>query len=217
VLTVPAFGPGVREVLCLAAHCDDIEIGCGGLLSGLRAARPDMRITAVMFSSNAVRERESAVALTRLAGGAYGLDLRFFEFRDGFFPADWSDIKARFGEIRASCKPDVILTHHEHDRHQDHRIVCELTWNTWRDHCILEYEIPKWDGDLGRPSIYWPLSQAEAQAKVGALLESFPSQADKPWFTGDTFSGLMRLRGLECRAPDGFAEAFYVRKLLLGT
>lgn len=216
MLSVPLFGADVREVLCLAAHCDDVEIGCGGLLSALRAARPDVRITAVMFSSDEVRRRESQLALERLAGGKAGLDLRFFEFRDGYFPAEWPQIKARFGEIRASCRPDLILTHYERDRHQDHRIVCDLTWNTWRDHCILEYEIPKWDGDLGQPSLYWPLTTEHARAKVDTLLECFASQAEKPWFTGDTFTGLMRLRGLECRAPGGFAEAFYARKMLLG-
>lgn len=216
MLTLPAFGAEVREVLCLAAHCDDVEIGCGGLLASLRAARPDVRITAVMFSSDGMRRRESETALTRLVGGGAGIELRFFEFRDGYFPAEWAGVKERFAEVRASCRPDLVLTHFEHDRHQDHRIVCELTWNTFRDHWILEYEIPKWDGDIANPSIYVPLTEEHARAKVGTLVECFPSQNGKPWFTADTFTGLMRLRGLECRAPSGFAEAFHTRKLALG-
>jgi len=216
MLSVPALGAPVREVLCLAAHCDDVEIGCGGLLAALRSSRPDVRVTAVMFCADPVRRRESNAALARLAGGTRNLDLRFHEFRDGFFPADWSAIKERVVALRADCKPDVVLTHWEHDRHQDHRILSELTWNTFRDHLILEYEIPKWDGDLGRPSAYMPLAAEIAQLKVATLMECFASQANKPWFTADTFRGLMRLRGLECRAPSGFAEAFHARKIVLG-
>jgi len=216
MLTVPALGEAVHEVLCLAAHCDDVEIGCGGLLATLRAARPQVRVTAVMFCSDGIRRRESESALTKLAGGKAGLDLRFFEFRDGFFPADWSTIKECVVSLRANCDPDLVLTHWEQDRHQDHRILCELTWNTFRDHLILEYEIPKWDGDLGRPAVYVPLAADVAQYKVATLMECFASQTSKPWFTADTFQGLMRLRGLECRAPSGFAEAFHARKLTLG-
>jgi LmbE family N-acetylglucosaminyl deacetylase len=215
MLSLPLFG-NVRDVLLLAAHCDDIEIGCGGLVSMLRAAQPELRITAVMFSSDAVRSRETQTALERLAGSPASLDLRFLEFRDGFFPAEWQAIKESFAQIRQGCRPDLILTHWEGDRHQDHRIVSELTWNTFRDHLILEYEIPKWDGDLGRPAVYVPLTAQAAQGKVAALLEAFASQAGKPWFTADTFNGLMRLRGIECRAASGFAEAFHARKLLLG-
>jgi LmbE family N-acetylglucosaminyl deacetylase len=216
MLTVPALGESVREVLCLAAHCDDVEIGCGGLLATLRAARPDVRVTAVMLCSDGVRRRESQAALARLAGGSRGLDLRFFGFRDGYFPADWSAIKETIVGLRANYKPDLVLTHWEHDRHQDHRIVSELTWNTFRDHLILEYEIPKWDGDIGRPGVYVPLSADIVKLKIAALIECFASQADKPWFTADTFHGLMRLRGLECRAPSGLAEAFHARKIVLG-
>lgn len=217
MLSVPALGPAVREVLCLGAHCDDVEIGCGGLLAALRAARPDVRVTAVMFSSDAVRRNESQRALTRLAGGSAGLDLRFFEFRDGYLPMHWSEVKDHFAALRETCRPDLILTHFEKDRHQDHRLVCELTWNTFRDHWILEYEIPKWDGDLANPSVYFPLSAGHAREKVATLQEAFPSQHTKPWFTPDTFFGLMRLRGLECRAPSGFAEAFHSRKLVIGS
>ncbi|HZF16512.1 MAG TPA: PIG-L deacetylase family protein [Steroidobacteraceae bacterium] len=215
MLSVPALGASVREILCLAAHCDDLEIGCGGLIASLRAARPDVRITAVMLSSDETRQRESESALARLAGGRAGLDLRFFRFRDSYFPADWAAVKEAISALRTTCRPDLVLTHWEGDRHQDHRIVSELTWNAFRDHWILEYEIPKWDGDLGRPSMFLPLAAEIADRKVGALMDCFASQAGKPWFTPDTFRGLMRLRGLECRAPSGFAEAFHARKTLL--
>lgn len=216
MLTVPGLGACVREVLCLAAHCDDIEIGCGGLIASLRTARPDVRITAVMLSSDETRQRECESALVRLAGGHDGLDLRFFRFRDSYFPADWAEVKETISALRTTCRPDLVLTHWEEDKHQDHRIVSELTWNAFRDHWILEYEIPKWDGDLGRPSLFLPLAAEVADRKIAALMDCFSSQAGKPWFTADTFRGLMRLRGLECRAPSGFAEAFYARKTLLG-
>ncbi len=211
----PALTASVREVLCLGAHCDDVEIGCGGTLALLRQARPDVRIRAVVFSCDAVRRKETESALTRLAGGEGPLEVRCLGNQDGYFPADWGAIKASFAEIKAAGRPDLILTHWEGDRHQDHRLVSELTWNTFRDHLILEYEIPKYDGDLGRPGLYVPLPRETADRKTGTLIECFPSQSDKPWFTADTFLGLMRLRGLECRSASGYAEAFHTRKVLV--
>ena len=211
----PVLSASVREVLCLGAHCDDVEIGCGGTLAVLRAARPDLRINVVVFSCDVVRRKETESALARLAGGGGPLEVRCLGLQDGYFPADWGAIKASFAEIRAAYQPELILTHWEGDRHQDHRLVSELTWNTFRDHLILEYEIPKYDGDLGRPGLYVPLPQETVEHKTRTLLECFSSQAEKPWFTADTFSGLMRLRGLECRAASGYAEAFHTRKLLV--
>lgn len=212
---LPALSASVREVLCLGAHCDDVEIGCGGTLALLRSVRPDVRIKVVVFSSDPDRRGETESALARLAGDGGPLEVRCLGIRDGYFPADWGSIKAFFAEIRAACRPDLILTHWEGDRHQDHRLVCELTWNTFRDHLILEYEIPKYDGDLGRPGLYVPLPRQTVDLKTSALLECFPSQAAKPWFTADTFLGLMRLRGLECRSASGYAEAFHTRKVLV--
>ena len=212
---LPVLSASVREVLCLGAHCDDVEIGCGGTLALLRAARPQVRIKVVVFSSDPLRRQETESALARLAGGEGPLEVRCLGNQDGYFPADWGSIKASFAEVRETCHPDLILTHWEVDRHQDHRLVCELTWNTFRDHLILEYEIPKYDGDLGRPGVYVPLSREAVQHKTRTLLECFASQADKAWFTADTFQGLMRLRGLECRSASGYAEAFHTRKLLV--
>lgn len=212
---LPVLCASVREVLCLGAHCDDVEIGCGGTLALLSAVRPDVRIKVVVFSSNPARRKETESALARLAGGQGDLEVRCLGIQDGYFPAVWGSVKASFAEIRAACRPDLILTHCEGDRHQDHRLVCELTWNTFRDHLILEYEIPKYDGDLGRPGLYVPLPKETADRKAETLLECFKSQKDKPWFTAETFLGLMRLRGLECRSASGYAEAFHTRKLLI--
>lgn len=211
---LPSLSASVREVLCLGAHCDDVEIGCGGTLALLRSARPDVRIKVVVFASDPARRRETESALARLAGGG-PLEVRCLGIRDGYFPADWGSIKEFFAQIGADSRPDLILTHWEGDRHQDHRLVCELTWTTFRDHLILEYEIPKYDGDLGRPGLYVPLPRETVERKTGALLECFPSQTAKPWFTEDTFLGLMRLRGLECRSASGYAEAFHTRKVLV--
>jgi LmbE family N-acetylglucosaminyl deacetylase len=203
----------LREVLFLGAHCDDVEIGCGGTLAALGRARPDVQLHVVMFSSDSTRAAESRAALARLLPADAKCRVEMHEFRDGFMPMQWAAIKERFEELKRRCRPDLIFTHHEHDRHQDHRAVCELTWNTFRDHTVLEYEIPKYDGDLGRPGVFVPLTRETVQHKIDTLLQSFASQAGKRWFSADLFSGLMRLRGMECNAESGFAEAFYARKL----
>lgn len=212
---LPLLTASVREVLCLGAHCDDVEIGCGGTLAALRAARPDVQIRVVIFSSDAMRRGETERAAARLAGAGGPLEVRCLAFRDGYFPDEWGAIKESFAEVRGAGEPDLVLTHWEGDRHQDHRVISELTWSTFRDHAILEYEIPKYDGDLGRPGVYVPLPRETVDRKTRALLECFSSQATKPWFTADTFRGLMRLRGLECRSDSGYAEAFHTRKLLI--
>ncbi|HPF25242.1 MAG TPA: PIG-L family deacetylase [Steroidobacteraceae bacterium] len=205
----------LREVLCMGAHCDDVEIGCGGTLATLARARPDLRITVVVFTSDLVREAESRAALARLLPN-HRPRLEFCTFRNGYFPAEWAAIKERIESLRTTVQPDLILTHNEHDKHQDHRVLAELTWNAFRDHLILQYEIPKYDGDLGRPQLYVPLELEVVELKERVLIDSFVTQAEKRWFTADTFHGLMRLRGIEAAAPDGFAEAFYARKLVLG-
>jgi LmbE family N-acetylglucosaminyl deacetylase len=205
----------VREVLFLGAHCDDVEIGCGGTLAALARTCPDVRLRVVTFAGEARRAAETRAALARLAG-AHSIEIELHQFRDGFFPVEWPQIKERFEELKKRCQPDLIFTHHEHDRHQDHRTLCELTWNTFRNQLILEYEIPKWDGDLGRPSFYMPLAREIADLKAAALLDCFPSQTSKRWFTEDLFKALMRIRGMECNSDSGFAEAFYARKVVAG-
>ena len=210
---LPVLSASVREVLCLGAHCDDVEIGCGGTLALLRAARPQVRIKVVVFSSDPLRRQETESALARLAGGEGPLEVRCLGNQDGYFPADWGSIKASFAEVRETCHPDLILTHWEGDRHQDHRLVCELTWNTFRDHLILEYEIPKYDGDLGRPNLFVDVDEATLQRKIDLLQACFPSQHDRTWWGADTFRAIARLRGIE--AATRYAEAFYCRKLVL--
>lgn len=200
------------KVLCLGAHCDDIEIGCGGTLAALAQSGRPITVDWVVLSSDPVREAETRRAARALLGAA---DIRFRieGFRDGFFPYCGEAIKNCFERLKAEIQPEVIFTHEGSDRHQDHRLVCELTWNTYRNHLILEYEIPKYDGGLGSPNVFLPLPKSVCAHKWAVLMDSFPSQAKHPWFMTETFQGLMRLRGVECNAPEGYAEAFYGRKL----
>lgn len=209
-----SFGP--RPVIaCLGAHCDDIEIGCGGTLAALAAAHPGAHFHCWAFSGDEVRAAESRNCLEALLGPER-FTLRVLEFRDGFFPADWTAIKQRVREFSQAVDPDLVFTHAGADGHQDHRALCELTWNHFRRHSILEYEIVKYDGDLGRPNVYMPLTATQMRLKVQALMNSFASQTTKAWFTASTFEAIARLRGVECIAPSGFAEAFHARKMVLG-
>jgi LmbE family N-acetylglucosaminyl deacetylase len=202
-------------VLCIGAHCDDIEIGCGATL--LRWARefPSMRLIWAIFSRDAQREQESRAAASRLTGGSANCELRFLDFRDRFFPAQAEQIKDAFDTLRGEVDPDVVLTHHLADRHQDHEVLGKLTWNTFRSHLVLEYEIPKYEGDLGHPNVYIPHTAEDLDRKVACLLDCHASQRSRAWFTSDTFRALARLRGIESGAPSGFAEAFHGRKLCL--
>jgi len=204
---------GIREILCLGAHSDDIEIGCGGAILELIAANPRVRITWVVFSGNATRETEARRAAARFLRGARGPRVVVRKQRDGFFPVEMSEIKEFFEELKRTCSPDLVFTHYRHDRHQDHRTISDLTWNTFRNHLVLEYEIPKWDGDLGAPNMFVSISPQMARRKVNAICTVFKSQTGHHWFTPDLFFGLMRLRGIECCAQ--FAEAFYARKAVL--
>jgi LmbE family N-acetylglucosaminyl deacetylase len=206
-------GAEIRHVLCVGAHCDDIEIGCGGALAALARSNPEASFSAVVFSSSDMRLRETRAALGQLFGSAARFRLTAYAYRDGFFPAQWADIKESFEALKRLDPPDLVFTHFERDRHQDHRIVSELTANTFRDHLILEYEIPKYDGDLGQPSVFAPLQAADVERKVATLLSEFPSQRSHRWFTEEVFRGVMRLRGMECNSGSGYAEAFYSRKL----
>lgn len=206
---------GTAQVLCIGAHCDDIEIGCGGALQVLQARREKLRISWVVLSGTAERRAETQRAMTMLVRPKQRGELLFGDFADGFFPARYADIKKLFESLKAWPRPDLILVHERDDRHQDHRIVNEMAWSTFRDHLLLEYEVPKWDGGLGVPNLYVPLSRAQARAKVTALLRSHVSQRRRDWFSADTFESLMRLRGIECRSPSGLAEAFHARKVTL--
>jgi LmbE family N-acetylglucosaminyl deacetylase len=203
------------QILCLGCHSDDIEIGCGGAVLRLREQYPNAVFHWVVFSACGQRAEEARRAAELFAGPALrGPVLK--GFRDGFMPFEGAAVKEIFEkEIKPAISPDLIFTHSRRDAHQDHRTIAELTWNTFRDHLILEYEIPKYDGDLGQPSVFVPLGGDLCQKKVAHLMDAFRSQQGKRWFEADTFLSLMRLRGMECNAPSGYAEAFYCRKLVL--
>jgi len=202
------------SVLCLGCHSDDIEIGCGGSILRLAEEYPDANFHWVVFSAKGIRETEARRAASLFTDRNRLNGPKLETFPDGFMPYIGAEVKSVFEELK-SIAPDLIFTHTEQDAHQDHRLISELTWNTFRDHFILEYEIPKYDGDLGRPSVFVPLTATQYQNKVKYLMEAFPSQQGKRWFQPETFLALMRLRGMECNAPSGYAEAFYCRKAVL--
>ena len=205
---------GLRPtVLCLGAHCDDIEIGCGATLVRWQREYPGARFIWAVFAGEAERAPESRAAAQRLLGAAGSCELRFFDFADRHFPTQTARLKRVLEELKASVSADVVFTHQLHDRHQDHALIADLTWNAFRSHLILEYEIPKYEGDLGHPNVFVPLTAEDLQRKVDTLLECFPSQRSRSWFTADTFRALARLRGIECASESGFAEAFHGRKL----
>lgn len=208
----PPRGRALR-VLCLGAHADDIEIGCGGTL--LQLVRQGAEVHWAVFSGNAARQEEARQSARRFLGRSGLRRLMLMEFRDGFFPAQFAEIKEAGEEIAAQIRPDLVLTHFRHDRHQDHRILSDLAWNTFRRQVVLEYEVAKWDGDLSQPNAFVPLSHAMARRKVQYLMEIFATQRARDWFDEETFFGLLRLRGVECRAQSGWAEGFYARKALL--
>jgi LmbE family N-acetylglucosaminyl deacetylase len=202
------------QILCFGCHSDDIEIGCGGTILRLKDQYPGCVFHWIVFSAQGVRQEEALRAAGLFAGDQLkGPVVK--SFPDGFLPYVGADVKAVFEELKKDIAPDVIFTHNRKDAHQDHRLVAELTWNTFRDHLILEYEIPKYDGDMGRPSVFVPLEPEVYKKKVRYILDSFQSQHAKQWFREDTFLSLMRLRGMECNAPSGYAEAFYCGKLVL--
>jgi LmbE family N-acetylglucosaminyl deacetylase len=213
-LSLPRGASGPLRVICLGCHSDDIEIGCGGTILRLAEQYPDCEFYWVVFSALGVREAEARKAAS-LFGGARIRQLTLHKFRDGFMPfEEAAGVKEAFEALKPVA-PDLILTHNRKDAHQDHRLIAELTWNTFRNHFILEYEIPKYDGDMGQPQVFVPLSNEICQAKTSHLLEAFESQRSKRWFQEDTFLSLMRIRGMESNAPSGYAEAFYCRKLVL--
>jgi LmbE family N-acetylglucosaminyl deacetylase len=205
------------RVLCLGAHSDDIEIGCGGFILQLIGRHRSVDVDWVVLSADGRRAAEARRSAALFLRGARRQRVVLKAFRDGFFPYQGAEIKGVFEELKTGEAPDVVLTHYRHDRHQDHRVVSDLTWNTFRDHLVLEYEIPKYDGDLGSPNCFVPLDRRTRQLKVRYLEKVFGTQKTKRWFGSETFEALMRLRGMECQAPQDYAEAFYARKLVLRT
>jgi LmbE family N-acetylglucosaminyl deacetylase len=203
------------RVLALGCHADDLEIGCGGTLLALKASGRPLDVRWIVFSTHGERRDEARASAEELLDGVERSEVVLHDFRDGFLPYSGGAVKEAV-EATKDHAPDLIFTHQRHDLHQDHRLLCELTWNTFRDHLVLEYEIPKYDGDLGNPNLFVPLPAETCQRKVELLLEQFPSQRDHRWFTADTFWALLRLRGVESNAPSGFAEAFHCRKATLG-
>jgi LmbE family N-acetylglucosaminyl deacetylase len=213
-LRLPQDGAAPLKVLCLGSHSDDIEIGCGGTILRLLSANSNLTVVWVVFSSSEEREREAHNSAELFLEHAKQKEIVVNNFRDGFFPFEGAGIKDFFEGLK-SVSPDLIFTHGRNDAHQDHRLIAELTWNTFRDHLILEYEIPKYDGDLGQPNFFVPLDQGIYQRKIRYIMDAFETQRAKRWFEQETFLALMRLRGMECAAPSGYAEAFYCRKLVL--
>lgn len=208
--------PQLRTVLCLGAHADDIEIGCGGTLLRLLAQSGPLCVHWIVLSAEGLRTEEARRSAALFLRGANADSQVVVEsFRDSFFPYHGEQLKEYFRNLPSRVTPDLIFTHRREDMHQDHRLVGELTWNTFRSHLILEYEIPKYEGDLGQPNVYVPLEAAMCQTKIDNLLQAFPTQHAKPWFTADTFWALLRLRGLESGSACRYAEAFHARKLTL--
>ena len=207
----------LRRVLAIGCHADDIEIGCGGTLLALARANPELEVDWVVLAAEGGRADEARSSAEGFLGDVAKLRVDVLGFRDGFLPYLGGEVKDAFEALKGRVDPQLVLTHAGYDFHQDHRLACELTWNTFRNHAILEFEIPKVDGDLGRPNLYVPLSTEIVERKLALLESHFPTQAGKHWFDRETFLGLMRLRGMECVAPDRYAEAFTARKTVLAT
>ena len=199
------------NVLCLGAHCDDIEIGFGGTFLNLKRSGKIGEVYWVVFSSGEERKQEALNSAGYYLSGLKETKVEIHDFRDGFMPSHVSGIKEKFEEVKKSFHPHIVFTHYRHDRHQDHRTISDLAWNTFRNQLILEYEIPKWDGDLGVPNMFVELDEAILEEKISLLYEAYPSQAKKHWFDRETFKALPRLRGMESSVK--YAEAFYTRKL----
>lgn len=204
-----------RHLLALGAHADDIEIGAGGTVLRLAAEGRLASVTWVVFSGTPERAAEARASAALFLAGVEQRRVEVAGFTDGFLPWAGDQVKRLFERLKGEVRPDLVLTHRRADAHQDHRLLAELTWNTWRDHLVLEYEIPKYDGDLGQPNVFVTLDRSRCERKIELLLEHFSSQRDRRWFTEDTFWSILRLRGLESNSPSTYAEAFHARKLVL--
>jgi LmbE family N-acetylglucosaminyl deacetylase len=205
----------LTQILCLGAHSDDIEIGCGGTLLKLIEEFPDISVYWVVFGATGERQEEALTSAYALLKNVKRKTVQIKGFRDRFFPYIGDEIKSSFDHLSKDVSPDLVFTHYRQDLHQDHRLISDLTWNTFRNHLILEYEIPKYDGDLGNPNFFVHLNTSIYQKKIAHLMQHFVTQANKHWFTEDTFAAILRLRGIESNAPHRYAEAFYCRKALL--
>jgi LmbE family N-acetylglucosaminyl deacetylase len=201
------------NILLLGAHCDDIEIGCGGTILKMIADYNISEVKWVVFASNETRQEEAIRSGQQFLANVKNADLQVYSYTDGYLPTVWSDIKDEFENIKKSFSPDIIFTHYRDDLHQDHRVVNELTWNTFRNHQILEYEIPKYDGDLGNPNLFVSLEEDQAKHKREIIFNSFKSQLNKQWFDEELLNAMMRIRAVECASDTKFAEAFYARKI----
>jgi len=215
MLTLALDNAAPARVLCLGAHCDDIEIGCGGTVLTFAAAKPEMQIFWVVFSSDEERKIEALNSAGSFLANISTQKVIVHGLRDGFLPYSGAEVKERFEQLKTEFSPELILTHYGRDLHQDHRFISELTWNTFRDHLILEYEIPKYDGDFGSPNVFVPLSKPVCEKKIETVLATFGSQSKKHWFSRELFLSVLRLRGMEANAPSGYAEGFYCRKSVL--
>ncbi len=213
-LVLPPRREGPFRLLCLGAHADDIEIGCGGTVLRLAAEVPDLLVRWIVFSGGGAREAEARNSAAAFLENVAERQIEVLRFRDGYFPFQGADIKDRFEALKRDFDPSLVLTHWQGDAHQDHRLVADLTHNTFRDHLVLEYEIPKYDGDLGNPAFFVPLTRAQLRQKADAIGRHFPSQRGRSWFSDETFFAMARLRGIGCNAPEGLAEAFYTRKIV---
>jgi LmbE family N-acetylglucosaminyl deacetylase len=202
------------EVLCIGAHCDDIEIGCGGTVAAIQERYPRCKVHLLVLTSTPARRAEAEVAARALIRKPARGEVRICALADGLLPAHLPQVKAEFEDMKKAVNPDLVLTHQGSDRHQDHNLISQVTWQTFRDHMIWEYEIPKFDGDLVTPNMYVPLTSELAARKVALIMRAYPSQRGKPWFKPENLEAVMRLRGLESRAASGFAEGFHCRKLV---
>jgi LmbE family N-acetylglucosaminyl deacetylase len=213
-LLLPLASERPLNLLCLGAHADDIEIGCGGTVLRLVKEIPDLSVRWIVFSGDSVREAEARHSAAAFLGGARASHVDILKFRDGYFPSQGAAIKDFFEALKHEFNPSLILTHWHGDAHQDHRLVAELTHNTFRDHLVLEYEIPKYDPDLGNPNFFVSLAREDLQQKIALLRQHFSSQHGRGWFTDETFFAMARLRGIGCNAPEGIAEGFYANKIV---
>jgi LmbE family N-acetylglucosaminyl deacetylase len=215
MLKIEFEGKSPKNILCLGAHCDDIEIGCGGAILKFIQEMKDIKVHWVVFSSDDCRKKEAILSAEEFLKNVNYSNIKINNFRNSYFPYAGAEIKEYFETLKKNISPDIIFTHCRGDLHQDHRVINELTWNTFRNHLIMEYEIAKYDADLGSPNVFVSLDENICGQKINIISRHFKSQADKTWFSEDMFLSVMRIRGMESNSPSGYAEGYYCRKLSL--